>query len=303
MLEAENVDVVGIASRTREKAEQFASQFGLERAYSSYDELLSDTDIEAVHIPLPNSMHVPWAIKAIEAGKHVLSEKPLAVSPSAILELMRVADGKSLKVMEAFMWRLHPQHKKARQLIDDGSLGKVTYFRGSFTYVREDKPDIRIARELGGGSLLDVGCYPVSCARFYMGSEPTRVYATGERHPVYDVDTRVSCLLEFPAGTAQFDCGFHLPYRTDVEIAGESGRIYIPRAWQPHEQAQIYLNDEEITLPPCNHYVELFDYFSRCVLEDREIEFGLHDSLAQSRVLEAIEKSLSSNSPVDVVRT
>jgi predicted dehydrogenase len=143
--------------------------------------------------------------------------------------------------------------------------------------------------------LLDVGCYPVSAARYYFAEEPTNVFARGDIHAELDVDTNISGILEFPSGRALFDAGYHLPYRTDLEVVGEKGRIYFPRAWQPHETASIFLNEEEIVLPAANHYLNLFDHFSNAALNDTSLEFDVEDALKQMRVLDAIKCSILLN--------
>lgn len=285
------VELLGVASRTREKSEKFAEQFALPKIYESYDHMLEDPDIEALHIPLPNSMHCEWTMKAMAKGKHVLVEKPFATN---VLELTNVAMSMpaGLKVMEAMMWPFHPQHRKAKELIAQDAIGKVRFVRSSFSYLMTAKTGIRLDKELGGGCLLDVGCYPVSAARYYFEEEPTKVFARGDIHPELEVDTNLSGVLEFPSGRALFDAGYHLPYRTDLEVVGERGRIYFPRAWQPHETASIFLNEEEIVLPAANHYLNLFDHFSNAALNDTDLEFGVEDALKQMQVLDAIKCSI-----------
>lgn len=285
------VELLGVASRTREKSEKFAEQFALPKIYDSYDQMLEDPDIEALHIPLPNSMHCEWTMKAMAKGKHVLVEKPFATN---VLELTKVAIAMpaGLKVMEAMMWPFHPQHRKAKELIAQDAIGKVRFVRSSFSYLMTAKTGIRLDKELGGGCLLDVGCYPVSAARYYFEEEPTKVFARGDIHPELKVDTNISGVLEFPSGRALFDAGYHLPYRTDLEVVGERGRIYFPRAWQPHETASIFLNEEEIVLPAANHYLNLFDHFSNAALNDTDLEFGVEDAVKQMQVLDAIKCSI-----------
>ncbi|MBX3149098.1 Gfo/Idh/MocA family oxidoreductase [Candidatus Obscuribacterales bacterium] len=289
------VELLGVASRSREKSEKFAEQFSLPEIYDSYDHMLDDPHIEAVHIPLPNSMHCEWAIKAMEKGKHVLVEKPFATNVADLLKVKGEVVRTGLKVMEAMMWPFHPQHRKAKELIAQDAIGKVRLVRSSFTYLLTAKTGIRLDKELGGGCLLDVGCYPVSAARYYFAEEPTNVFARGDIHAELDVDTNISGILEFPSGRALFDAGYHLPYRTDLEVVGEKGRIYFPRAWQPHETASIFLNEEEIVLPTANHYLNLFDHFSNAALNDTSLEFDVEDALKQMRVLDAIKCSILLN--------
>ncbi len=300
MQAAANVELVGVASRTADRADLFAKEFDFPRSYSSYEALLADDEIEAVHIPLPNSMHSYWTERALSYGKHVLTEKPFTTCAEEIANVQRVANNNNRQVMEAFMWRFHPQHIKAKEYIDSGALGKVRLMRAAFTYVREVKPDIRFDKSMGGGALLDVGCYPVSCARFYFSGEPRRVFATGKILSQYDVDLNSSCVLEFDDGVAHIDCGFHLPYRTDVEVVGEQGRIYFPRAWQPMPESTIMIDEETHTLPDCNHYVLMFERFSEAILNDTRVPFDLEDAIWQMRVLDAIAQSMRSGSPVEL---
>lgn len=296
MLLTPSVELIGVASRSKDKAEKFSAQFSLPKTYESYQQLIDDPEIEAVHIPLPNSMHCDWAIAAIEKGKHVLAEKPFATDISQLHKVVEQGKSAGLKVMEAFMWPFHPQHRKAKELIAQGAIGKVRLVRASFTYLLKQNTGIRLDRELGGGSLLDVGCYPVSSARYYFDAEPVSISARGTIHPEHGVDTEIHAFLEFPDGTAIIDCGFHLPYRTDLEVVGETGRIYFPRAWQPHDEATIYLNEEEIVLPPANHYVNLFDHFSTAVLNDSNLQFDGEDAIKQMEVLNAIKEAVETGS-------
>ncbi len=294
MMLAPNVELVGVASRSKEKSEKFKEQFSLEKVYSSYQELLDDKEIEAVHIPLPNSMHCEWTLAALAKGKHVLTEKPFTTTVADAQKIFEKSEQEHLKVMEALMWPFHPQHRTAKKLIADGVIGEVRFIRASFTYMMTAKSGIRLDKELGGGSLLDVGCYPVSGARYYFEEEPISVFASGEIHPDLGVDTNASAILEFKKGRAVIDFGFHLPYRTEMEIVGDLGAIIFPRAWQPHEQAVIYLNDDEIVLPLSNHYVNLFEHFSQCVLDDTKPEITVEDAVNQMKTLDAIKRSIQS---------
>jgi D-xylose 1-dehydrogenase (NADP+, D-xylono-1,5-lactone-forming) len=297
MMQAPNVELVGVASRSLEKAQKFQEQFGLKKSYASYEQLLDDKEIEAVHIPLPNSMHAEWTLAALAKGKHVLAEKPFATNLEDAQRVAEAAESSELKVMEALMWPFHPQHRTAKKLIDDGVIGEVRFIRASFTYMMTAKAGIRLDKNLGGGSLLDVGCYPISGARYYFQQEPISVFASGQIHPEHGVDTNASAILDFPKGRAVIDFGFHLPYRTEMEIVGDLGAIIFPRAWQPFEQAVIYLNDDEIVLPPANHYVNLFEHFSECVLDDTALEIDVADAVNQMKVLDAVKTSIVSGAP------
>lgn len=293
MMQCDSIDVRAVASRTQEKAETFRNEFGLSRAYGSYVELLDDPEIDAVHIPLPNGLHAEWTTAALEKGKHVLCEKSFSDNVELTENVAEVVRRTKLQFMEGFVWRIHPQHVTARRLIDEGVIGAVRLVRAAFSFVL-NRPNIRMDRELGGGSILDAGCYPLSAARFYFGDEPKRVYAKGALDSQYDVDLTAAGILEFSAGNALFDCSFDLPFRTDLEIVGDKGRIYFPRAWQPPEEATIFVNDEPLTLPKANHYQLMFEHFSRCILNNESVDYGVDDAIAQARVVSGVLQSIRS---------
>lgn len=296
-----SVDLVAIASRTADKAQQFSSNFGIERSYGSYEALLNDPEIDAVHIVLPNSMHVEWTLKALEKGKHVLCEKPFAM-PTDDVSMVQTAlkslnasrpPEKQLQVSEAFMWRYHPQHQLAKQAIAQGVIGEIRVIRAAFTYTANSGGDnIRFNRELGGGSLLDVGCYPVSAVRFYFDEEPKAVTATARFSKEFEVDVEGIVILTFPNGGATIDFGFEAPYRADLEIVGSNGRIYIPRAWQPDEQATIFINERAEVLSPINHYILMFDSISQSLLNGEPLKYDLVDAEKQARALNMVRQAM-----------
>ncbi len=294
MLASPSVDLVGIASRTLEKAESFREMFNLRRAYGRYEEILVEEDIEAVYIPLPNGLHGEWMIKAAQRGKHSLSEKPFASSSAEAERVAAVAAEHRVQVMEGFMWRLHPQHLRARALIRDGAIGNVKLVRSAFTYTMERKPNVRLIPALAGGCVMDVGCYPISVARFYFEAEPFRVLARGEVDAEYGVDMRASALMEFPEGRALIDCAFDLPYRGETEIVGEKGIIFLPKSWQPDPESVIVINGRQEKLPPENHYVKQFEHFSHCVANGHRLEYGADDAVKQMRVVDAVLRSIQS---------
>jgi xylose dehydrogenase (NAD/NADP) len=300
MLETRSVDLVGIASRSLEKAESFRALFNLPRAYGSYEEMLADPQIQAVYIPLPNGLHGEWMVNAARQGKHILCEKPFASNASEAARVAAILSEHGVYAMEAFMWRTHPQHARAVEAIDEGEVGTVRLIRAAFTFHMPRQPNVRFVPALAGGSVLDVGCYPVSTARYYFGCQPSRVYARGSIDPEYGVDMRASAMLEFPGGLALIDCGFDLPYRTELEIVGEKGIIAFHKPWQPDPEAVIRINGSSETLPPCNHYVRQFEYFSECVTEGTPPRWGPDDAILQMRVLDAILRSISSGRPESV---
>ena len=221
-------DIQAIASRDLGKAQQTAESLGIPRAYGSYEELLADPEIEAVYNPLPNHLHVPVSIQALKAGKHVLCEKPIALTSVEGQELVDAANSHpELKVMEAFMYRHHPQWQKARQLVRDGEIGTLKTIQSLFSYYNVDPGNIRNMADLGGGGLMDIGCYPISLSRFIFDAEPARVVGAAEFDPEFKTDRIASAILEFADGTASFTCSTQLAPYQRVHIVGDQGRIEI----------------------------------------------------------------------------
>ena len=219
--------VTAIASRDLAHAQKsVASQLGIEKAFGSYEELLADADVDAVYIPLPNHMHVPWTLRAIEAGKHVLCEKPIALTAVEAQELVDAAAAHpQLKVMEAFMYRFHPQWLTARQLVRDGRIGELRTIHTDFSYFNDDPRNIRNKVEMGGGALMDIGCYPISLSRFIFGEEPARVLGDTSRDPETEVDILTSAVLEFDVG--------HRDIHVRHTIGSVSARKHLWNDW-PH---------------------------------------------------------------------
>lgn len=299
MLQAQSVDLLAVASRTKEKAESFQSEFDLKRSYGTYDELLDDPEIDAVHITTVNGLHCEWMLRAVEKGKHVLCEKPFTTSLLQAEKVAAQAAGTKLHVMEGLVWRVHPQHIRAIEAIEQGVIGAIRLVRAAFTFQLQD-PTIRCHPVLGGGSVLDVGGYPVSSARFYLRAEPTVVNARGYIHPDYDVDMHMTGLMQFDHNVALMDCGFDAPFRTDLEIVGDKGRIYFPKAWQPPEEATIFINEEPVNLPRANHYVLMFEQFSSRILDGADPDYGIVDAVAQMKTVDAILRSIRSAKPEQV---
>lgn len=301
MLKADNVELTAVASRSADKAEQFAREFGFTRAHSSYEALLEDPDVEAIYNPLPNGLHAEWTIKAAQAGKHSLVEKPFAVSLQQAEEVDGVVTASGVKVMEAFMWRFHPMHRRVRQLIRDGVIGPVRNVRSAFTFSITRAPNVRLSAELNGGGLMDVGCYCVSESRFLFDAEPTRVYACADFDPEYKVDMLATAILEFPDGRATFDCGFELPFRCEYEVSGSKGRIVCPLAILPGENAEIYVHTSEgmetERFTGINQYVLEFEYFSQCIADNAALEYDTKDAMKQQKVIDAIYRSAHSGQP------
>ena len=299
MLKADGVELTAIASRTLEKAEEFQQLFGFEKAYGSYEALLADPEIEAIYNPLPNGMHPEWTIKAAQAGKHSLVEKPFAANVAEAEEVAKVVEAQGVRVMEAFMWRFHPMHRRARQLVREGAIGPLRLFRTAFTFNITRGPNVRLDARLAGGGLMDVGCYCVSEARFFFDSEPIRVYARADYDAEYQVDMLACGVLEFPnGGRAVFDCGFELPYRCDYELAGASGRISCPNANLPGEIGQLNLelsgNASVETFAGVNPWSLEFEHLSQSIVTGAPLDYDTADAIKQQRVLDAIYRSTRS---------
>jgi predicted dehydrogenase len=296
--------IVAIASRNLAQAKDVATKLGVDRAYGAYDDLLADPDIDAVYIPLPNHMHVPWSLRALAAGKHVLCEKPIGLSVIEAEELANEAAARPhLKVMEAFMYRFHPQWQTARQLVRDGRIGELRTIHTHFSYFNPDPLNIRNLPGMGGGGLMDVGCYPISLSRFLFGSEPARVMAHIEIDPVTQLDRLTSALLEFVAGTATFTCGTQIAPFQRVNIFGTTGRIEIeiPFNAPADRPCRIWLQTaaepgqvQEISFETCNQYTLQADAFVCAILDDTPVPTPLTDAIANMRVIERVTASADS---------
>jgi predicted dehydrogenase len=297
MLASPAVELVGAASRSPAKAEGLRAEFNLPRAYGTYEEMLADPQIQAVYIPLPNSLHAEWMIKAAEAGKHSLCEKPFASNAAEARQVAEAASRSGVFVMEAFMWRFHSQHLRARRAIERGEIGPLRLVRGAFSFLIPRKPNVRLIPELAGGSVMDVGCYPISAARFYFGEEPSIAYARGSIDPEFGVDMRMAGVLDFPQGQALIDCSFSLSYRTDLEIVGESGTITIPKPWLPDPETTLTINGITEKLPAENHYVAEFEHLSHCISEGTAPLYGTEDAIRQMKVIDAVRRSMESGRP------
>ncbi len=297
----EHCDMVAIASQSLEKAQTVARQLVIPKAYGSYEELLADSDVKAVYIPLPNHLHVPWSIKALNAGKHVLCEKPISLTVAEAQELLDVARKRpQLKVMEAFMYRHHPQWQRARQLVAEGKIGALQTIQSFFSYYNVDPENIRNMADVGGGGLMDIGCYCISVARFIFGAEPQRVWGMMEYDPQFKTDRLASGVLDFGKGTSTFTCATQLTSYQRVNIFGTKGRveIEIPFNAPPDRPCRIWYQRgpkiEEIVLDACDQYTIQGDLFSLAVLNDTEVPTPLEDAVANMKVIQAVVQSAES---------
>ena len=298
MQQGEYCEIAAIASRSLEKAQAAATQLGIPKAYGSYEQLLADPEIDAIYNPLPNTLHVPWTIQALQAGKHVLCEKPIAPTAAEARALLDVArQYPHLKVMEAFMYRFHPQWQRARQLVLEGGIGELRTIQSFFSYYLDDPNNIRNMEEFGGGGMLDIGCYTVSLSRFIFGAEPNRVFGTVEYDPQFKTDRLASAILDFGRGTSTFTCSTRLvPYQR-VNIFGTTGRIEIEIPFNPpaSQPCKIWYQrgdeTEEIQTEASNHYTLQGDAFSQAVLNNTDVPTPLEDAVANMQVIEAVFQS------------
>jgi len=298
MQQGKHGELIALASRHLESAKQAAAQLGIPKVYGSYEELLNDPEVEAIYNPLPNHLHVPWSIKAIAAGKHVLCEKPIATSVSELEQLIDVANAHpQIKVMEAFMYRQHPQWLKARELAQSGKIGEVRTLHSFISFFSNDAKNVRNKPEMGGGTLFDIGCYSVSIPRFIFGAEPKRVCALMEYDPNFGTDRLVSALLDFGSQTATFTCSMQLVRHQSATIFGTTGKIEMEIPLNPplDRPAKIFLQhgsgSEEILIDTCNQFTLQGDAFSLSIINDASVAVPLADSLANMKVIEALFES------------
>jgi predicted dehydrogenase len=299
MQKGQSTAVVAIASRSLEKARAATARLGIPTAHGTYDALLADPAVDAVYIPLPNDQHVSWSIRALEAGKHVLCEKPIGLSLADARTLADAAQKHPrLKLMEAFMYRHHPQWRKTKELVDSGAIGKLRTIQTFFSFYNEDPANIRHDPAMGGGSLMDIGCYPISLSRWLFGGEPRRVLGVMEYDPRFNVDRLTSAVLDFGVGTATFTCSMQVsPYQA-VQIIGTEGRIELsdvpfnapndrPCVVRQQQNAQI----TSLPMDVCDQYTIQGDLFARAILDDAPVPTPFDDAVHNMATIDAIVKS------------
>jgi predicted dehydrogenase len=298
MQQGELYEVVAIASRSMDKAQAVASKLGIPKSYGSYQELLADPDIDAIYNPLPNHLHVPWSIKALESGKHVLCEKPIAMTSTQAQELVNAARAHTgLKVMEAFMYRHHPQWQHALRLVRQGQIGKLRAIQSFFSYYNDDPNNIRNMKEIGGGVLMDIGCYCISLSRFIFGDEPEKAWGWIEFDPNFGIDRLASAVLDFKEGRSTFTCSTQMGNYQRVTILGTEGwiTIEIPFNAPPDKPCRLWHErvgkTEEVIFETVNQYTIQGNLFSKAILEDTEVFTPIEDAVANMKVIEAVFKS------------
>lgn len=298
-------EVVGIASRDPQRARSVADRVGIEKAYGSYGDLLDDPGIEAVYIPLPNHLHVPWSLRAAERGKHVLCEKPIALSAREAESLLEARDRCGVLIQEAFMIRTHPQWLAAIDLVRAGELGRIQSIIASFSYHNVDPSNVRNMADIGGGGLADIGCYLVHAARWLLDREPIRVSSLIDRDPDLGIDRLTSMLMDFGEAQVIATCGTQLVPSQRVQVFGETARleIEIPFNAPPDRPCRIFIDDGSspggesrrvIELPVCDQYTLQGDAFSAAIRGERPQALALEDSIANMAALDAVRRSASS---------
>jgi len=298
MQQGELSEIVAIASRDLTRAQAAASKLGIPKAYGSYHELIADPEIEAIYNPLPNHLHAEWTLAAARAGKHVLCEKPLALNWS---EARMIADGcrkAGVKLMEAFMYRLHPQWVRVREIVQSGRIGQLMAIQAFFSYRNLDPANIRNVREYGGGALLDIGCYCINLSRMLFQAEPDRVVGTILNDPNWGVDILTSGILDFAGRQGAFTCGTQLEPEQRVHIIGTEGRLLVEIPFNiPWDRPTRLIltaggnhptdpHNEVITIPARNQYTVQGDLFSEAVLQRKPAPIPIEDAIANMKVID-----------------
>ena len=305
MQRSERCDIAAIASRDPERAKQAAQQLGIPKAFGSYEEMLADSSLDAIYNPLPNHLHVPWSIKAAEADKHVLCEKPLALTAEEAGKLIEARDKNRVKIGEAFMVRTHPQWLRARELVRGGAIGELRAIVSVFSYFNRDPKNVRNIASIGGGGIYDIGCYPITMARFLFEREPARVAAIAERDPEMHTDRLSSTLLDFGPGQAIFTCSTQMVPFQRMQVLGTKGRIdmEIPYNVPPDRPSRIFIDDgsqlaglsaraEEFAT--VDQYTIQGDAFSKAIQENGEVPVPLENALANMKVIDAVFRAAES---------
>jgi xylose dehydrogenase (NAD/NADP) len=298
---SKTVELIAVASRDERRAEDYAREWNIPRAYGSYDALLEDPDVDAVYISLPNTMHVAWSIRSLEAGKHVLCEKPLTRDPADAEAAFDAADRAERILMEAFMYRHNPQTKRLQELINEGAVGEVRLIRAVFSYSLYDEQNIRLRTDVEGGALMDVGCYCVSGSRLAAGAEPESVFGSAWYGPT-GTDWVFTGLMRFPGDVlATFDCGTALPDRDELEVIGSDGSLFLDDPWhctRPVIELRRADSTEKIRLKREDSYRLQLENLSDAIAGKAKPLLGRADALGQARALAALHASAESGQPV-----
>jgi len=303
--QSERADLVAVGSRQTDTAEAFAGPKGAPNAHGSYEGLLADPQVEIVYNSLPNSLHCEWTIKAAEAGKHILCEKPLAVTVDECDRMFVAAEANAVLLMEAFMYRCHPQAARLRELVAEGRIGDVRLIHSTFSFFIGDPKNVRLSNPLHGGGLMDVGCYCTDLSRYLADAEPLAVFAAATFGAESGVDESLAGTLVFEGGlAAQFDVSLKSAGRASAEIVGSTGRILVPSPWKPGDRATVTVQDssgtEEIEIAGASPYVLQVDHFSRCVTEGEQPLLSRADSTGNTRTICALLESARTGEVVEL---
>ncbi|OGO13798.1 MAG: hypothetical protein A2Y53_07955 [Chloroflexi bacterium RBG_16_47_49] len=301
---SKNSILSAVASRSLDKAVEFAKEWEIPRYHSSYEALLADPEIEVIYNSLPNSMHAEWSIKAMQSGKHVLCEKPLTTSIKELDEVISVARNTGMVITEAFMYRHHRQTLLVKQMVDQGDIGNLQLIRGSFCYTNTRSNDVRFDPALGGGCLWDVGCYPISFARYITGKEPLEVYGHQVTGPT-GVDLLYAGQLVFPGGViSQFECSFITPFKALMEITGDKGRIIISEPYKPGIKTKLIIErdgqTQTISIRGAKLYHGEVEDLENAILHGKPPQISHEDSRANIAAIEALHKSVSLLKPISL---
>ena len=305
MIKSENTKLLAIASRDKEKAADFSENFSIERVYESYEKLISDPEIDAIYIPLPNHLHVPWSIKCLEAGKHVLCEKPISIKSKDVLKLFKAEEDSKKIIAEAFMVRFHPQWIKVKKLIGDGKIGKLKAIQGLFNYYNIDPDNIRNDNNTGGGGILDIGVYPIITSRFITGLEPRKVVSSIEFDPKFKTDILTSAILLFDDIQMSFTCSTQSHLMQHMRFIGTEGRLELPVPFNPlpDEKSKIYIwndvkhpseNPKIIEIEKSDQYKIQIEAMNYSIQNKTPFPFDLEDSYKNMKIIDAIINSSKS---------
>lgn len=293
--DSELCEVSAISSRNLDRAQSVANELSIPKAYGSYEELLNDPDIDVIYIPLPNNLHVSWSIKALEAGKHVLCEKPIGMDAGEARKLEAISKNfPGLKISEAFMYRQHPRWKRTAELVQSKAIGEIRAIHSFFSYYNDDPENYRNSALMGGGGLMDIGCYSISLSRLLFGSEPIAVHGELEYDPGFKTDRLASGLLRFENGTSVFTCSTQCFKDQYVKVFGTQGKIEMDWPFNPDftktQRLHVVIGDEETIeeFAPCDHFALQADAFAKCILEDGPVPVPLEDSIKNMEVIDAM---------------
>ncbi len=305
---SKKVEIYAVASRSAEKAKGLAKKHGIKKWYGSYEALLDDEDIEAVYIPLPNHLHAEYVKKAADAKKHILCEKPITLKYEEAKEMVEYARDREVLLMEAFMYKFHPQWIRTKEIVDSQELGKIQTIHCYFSYDNEDPNNFRNVPEFGGGVLLDIGVYAVSSARFLLGSEPKRVLCLLQKDEKFNVDTLVSGILDFGESRSLFTVAGQAFPKQGVSVYGTGGTLSLEIPFNPYPDVSGHLNvrtsigQRDVHIGSVDHYLLEFEYFAQAVREGISLSYSNEDTLSNMKVIDALFKSAKSGKWEEVVK-